>query len=92
MQSNLKNKTMLENVIKGWFLSALGGVVLVAVTLHTLGIYRLPNPNALSTWWECGIGLAASFVLVISPKTKLDEYAGKVANALFSLFKNKTDA
>ena len=82
---------MLENSIKGWFLSIVGGAVFVSIILHGLGIYRFPNPEILNDWWEFGIGLAVSFLLVISPKTKLDNYAERVAEALFSLFKKKTE-
>lgn len=63
---------MLENTIKGWVLSAIGLLGLVAVIAHATGFYELPNPDILSKTYECVIAGIFCFALFLLPKTKID--------------------
>lgn len=84
---------MIENAIKGWVLSTIGLIGIVVTCLHWSGVWRLPNPEALSTSTECAISLITSFALFGLKKTKIDVLVEDFLQAVIDRFKSeKKDA
>lgn len=64
----------MENLIKGWVLSGIGFIGMVAIILHFMGIFTFPNPDFISSRTEAIIGLVACFALFLFPKTTIENW------------------
>jgi hypothetical protein len=80
---------MMENLIKGWVLSALGFVVLILTLLHWMGYIALPNSSALDSNTDCLIALVVSGALFSFPKTKIDDLVSNAIQVFIDKFKSK---
>lgn len=79
----------MENIIKGWLLSAIGFVGIVVISLHALGVYEFPNPNVLNKAYEVAIGLIVCFALFLFPKTKIELVVEQLLGYVLNIFKKK---
>ncbi len=82
---------IMENIIKGWLLSAIGLLGIVVTILHATGVYELPNPEILDSTWEVTIALIVCFSLFLLPKTKIEKAVESLFSTIVNLFKKKYD-
>lgn len=79
----------MENLLKGWVLSLIGLIGILAIIAHSTGYLKFPNPDALSTTTESVIGLIVSFSLMLFPKTKIEGYVESMMGVVVNIFKKK---
>jgi hypothetical protein len=81
----------MENVIKGWFTTSLGIILVIAGLLHVFGIYRMPNPELMDNYWKIGLYFLISFSLALFSKSKIEIWLEDIAKAVFGIFKKKAE-
>ncbi len=79
----------MENVIKGWFLTLIGFIGVIAIIAHASGFYVFPNPEFFNTKTEVSIGLLICFALVVFKKTKIETYIEEFLKPIIDFIKKK---
>lgn len=81
----------MENLVKGWFTSGLGIVLIILGIVHVFGFYEMPNPEIMDTYWKKGLYFLISFSLFLFSKTKIETVLESLVSSVVSLFKKKVE-
>ncbi len=81
----------MENLLKGWVLSLMGFIGIVAIAAHSTGFFVFPNPDILDNTYEAVIGLIVCFSLLLFPKTKIEALIESMMGVVVNIFTKKKD-